>query len=63
MASTQTATQEAIFADIRRVLESGDIAKQGAFRQGEIIRELALAFRYAAGGPQPGSVNVENNSK
>lgn len=55
MASGASAAQQAIFDMIEKTakdprLEEAYYAEQRA----EILKNLALAYRYASGGPQPG---------
>ena len=57
--SAQTKTQKAIFEEIQQQVHAltsvtGQVAVKAA-----ALRDLALAYRYAAGGSQPVSVSVE----
>lgn len=56
--ANKEAAQQAIFENITRV--AGDLDSQfgttqsGLMNQTVSLRNLALAYRYASGGPQPG---------
>lgn len=52
MASDASNTQQQIFTSIDRIL--GEISGHNLGSQAEIVKNLAVAFRLAAGGPQPG---------
>lgn len=57
---TKTETQEKLFEEIGRVAgEVGSAYSNNPKVQAEILLNLSLAYRYAAGGNQPGSVTVE----
>lgn len=57
---SRSSTQEALFAAIEKVIsdELPDYAGN-ATTQAEILANLALAYRYASGGPQPGNTVVD----
>lgn len=48
----------ALYIEVKRQVEALSAAGYPENTQAEIVRDLALAFRYAAGGSQPGSVTV-----
>lgn len=56
MASQKEAAQDAIFKAVQEIVE-GSADLTGSTRAG-IVKNAALAYRLAAGGAQPGSVEV-----
>ena len=46
--------QEELFTQIAALASSSELSQYGADGQAQILRNLALAYRYVAGGPQPG---------
>lgn len=53
------AAQKAIFDGIVAAAKDlGDETYASSY-QAEVLKDLAFAFRLAAGGPQPGSVEIE----
>ena len=60
MATTKEEAQDALFAEIKRQIENlGQSNAGNASYQSNALRDIALAYRYAAGGAQPGSLTVE----
>jgi hypothetical protein len=57
--STKSDAQEAIYAGISRI--AGIIEHVPANAQATIVRDLAVAYRLAAGGTQPGSGIVDKS--
>lgn len=60
MADAKHEAYNALFTEIARQASSEEISKFHEPDQARIIRDLALAFRYASGGAQPGAVVVES---
>ena len=48
---------EAIFVEIKAVI--GEMDGYGPHDRAKVLQSLAIAYRYASGGAQPGSVTVE----
>ena len=55
---SQSEAQKSLFTLIQKTTEESERV-ENLGRRSEILANLALAFRYAAGGQQPGSVHVE----
>jgi len=51
--------QLAVFAAIEKEAADVDAANVNSGTKAAIVRDLALAYRFAAGGSQPGSIHVE----
>lgn len=56
---SKSAAYNAIFEEIERQLKSEELNQYTAHDQAKIVRDLALAFRYASGGAQPGGGAVD----
>lgn len=54
----KTAAQDALFDQIHATLTDGQLLKYSAPARAQTLVDLALAYRYAAGGPQPGGGTV-----
>ena len=52
--------QLALFGKIKEQAETVASANMNVSSRSASLRDLALAYRYAAGGQQPGAVTVEN---
>lgn len=52
-------TQQALFEQIKRIAEDGGIDRHSTHIQAQILENLTRAFRYAAGGPQPGGTTSD----
>jgi hypothetical protein len=55
--ASHSETQEKLYEAITNGVD--EAVKYDGMRRAAMLRELALAFRYAAGGQQPGGVHVE----
>ncbi len=55
MPSPSTNTQQALYAQIEEIATNAVPKLGNAIVQAQALRDLALAYRFAAGGPQPGS--------
>lgn len=53
MSDHQVDAQEALFQQITRVATNDRLEAHNLHVQATILRDLALAYRFAAGGPQP----------
>lgn len=51
-------TRAALYIEVKRQTEALAASGWAEDVQAVVVRDLALAFRYAAGGSQPGSVTV-----
>ncbi len=58
MATSKEDAQEAIFKAVKEIVE-GSASLNGSTRA-SIVKNAALAYRFAAGGQQPGSVASES---
>ena len=57
--SASSNAQQALFTAIQEVVAVGVPALENTpGAQAELLRDLALAYRYAAGGLQPGTLEV-----
>lgn len=59
MALASDKARAALFAEIERQVKAVEASGFAENAQAVIVRDLALAFRYAYGGNQPGAVTVE----
>ena len=55
MSENKIQAQDALFAEICRIAQSDELKEHYVPKQAEILVDLALAYRYAAGGAQPGA--------
>lgn len=53
MASGASSAQQAIFEMIEKTAKDARLEEYYVEQRAEILKGLALAYRYAAGGPQP----------
>lgn len=60
MSEAKTAAYTAVLEEIERQAKAVNSSGMNERLCAEMIRDLALAFRYLAGGAQPGSVVVES---
>jgi hypothetical protein len=58
MPANHRATYDALMIEIARQVEKIQSQNINVLAQAETVRDLALAFRYAAGGQQPGGSTV-----
>ncbi|KRB73065.1 hypothetical protein ASE01_20020 [Nocardioides sp. Root190] len=52
--ATSADTQAALFSEIKRQVSAMSTVGIGAPSKAAALRDLAAAYRHAAGGPQPG---------
>lgn len=55
--ASKTETHDALLEQIHRL--AGEVSDYPEIAQAEMLVNLALAYRYVAGGPQPGGHPVE----
>ncbi|WP_300680724.1 hypothetical protein [Nocardioides sp.] len=58
----QGAARDVLYAAIEKTVNNGELDELFIADKARALRELATAYRLVAGGPQPGSVTVQNQS-